>query len=88
MTTVTISNTPVQIDLAFDESITVPDGEQWRVRLLPEVFDGELEINGASVFTGAENSEISSEMQVDLFGGDTIKNQNGQAAIRGYEVSP
>jgi hypothetical protein len=85
MPDVTITNPPVQIDLAQGSSTTVPAGEQWKVSLLQRPSEGFVGVNGTFFFEG-NNRETVSHVRVDLFGGDTVDANGKPALIRGYRV--
>jgi len=85
MPDVTITNPPVQIDLAEGSSTTVPAGEQWRVTVITEGTDGRVSFNGL-VLLDADGGSKRSAIEIDLFGGDTIGAGFRRTRIRGYRV--
>jgi len=86
MPDVTISNPTVQIDLSAGSSTTVPSGVQWRVTLATDGLDGQAKLNGEKILYADAGGSRRSAIEIDLFGGDTIKADNRQLRIRGYRV--
>jgi len=85
MPDVTITNPPVQIDLAAGSTTTVPSGEQWRVTLVTKPTDGRVTVNGEDILI-ADRGGKRSAIEIDLFGGDTVSTVFQAARIRGYRV--
>lgn len=90
MTTVSIDNDPISVQLAAGESTTVPSGEIWDVTIAI-ASDANVRINNIAISNiklgqGEPNTDT---VDTVLQSGDEVMAENSDGAhIGGYEVSP
>jgi len=89
MVTASIDNTPVSVQLGNGESVTVPNGETWKVTIAAGASYSEyvnVKINGSMLMYNTDyNTEIAQDIVVTA--GDQITNNGADGCcIQGFKV--
>ena len=83
MPTVSVDNSPVSVQISYDESMTVPTGETWVVTISGATNDSSgqfVKINGTYALSAVDPYQLGDSVEHVLTAGDTVAADSSMAA--------